>query len=266
MQNHKYIYVIVLGGLLFLSGCKKTPKDILSEKDMQKVLTDMLIAESMVGTDYTTYSNDTIKTALFESVFHKHKITQATYDSSLVWYGRNLDIYMKVYDRVIADLKKQIRDLGDVQADAAPTSNRDSVDIWPRRNVMELYPQAVFNGTVFDIKPDKNYASGSTFVLGMRVWGLREGMKHYPEIRLHAVQKDTLITINKTINKDGYYAFDLRTLPTRQVSRVYGSIRMDNAEKSYMKIFVDSLSLMRYNYKPLFQKEVGDLEIQPLSD
>ncbi len=60
----------------------------------------MLLAEAMVNVDYNTYKSDTMKLALYESVFRKHDITQAVYDSSLVWYGRNLDIYMEVYNRV----------------------------------------------------------------------------------------------------------------------------------------------------------------------
>ena len=122
-----------------LAACSKVPDGILSEKKMQGVLTDMLLAEAMVNVDYNTYKSDTMKLALYESVFRKHDITQAVYDSSLVWYGRNLDIYMEVYNRVLADLNKRINNLGDVQADAAPVSNRDSVDIWPRRSYLVLF-------------------------------------------------------------------------------------------------------------------------------
>ncbi len=86
-----------------LAACSKVPDGILSEKKMQGVLTDMLLAEAMVNVDYNTYKSDTMKLALYESVFRKHDITQAVYDSSLVWYGRNLDIYMEVYNRVLAD-------------------------------------------------------------------------------------------------------------------------------------------------------------------
>ena len=94
-----------------LAACSKVPDGILSEKKMQGVLMDMLLAEAMVNVDYNTYKSDTMKLALYESVFRKHDITQAVYDSSLVWYGRNLDIYMEVYNRVLADLNKRINNL-----------------------------------------------------------------------------------------------------------------------------------------------------------
>ena len=63
-----------------------------------------------------------------------------------------------------------------VQADAAPVSNRDSVDIWPRRSYLSCLLPLYLNGVTFDIRPETNYSSGSSFVLGMRVWGLNNKM------------------------------------------------------------------------------------------
>ena len=238
-----------------LAACSNVPDGILSEKKMQGVLTDMLLAEAMVNVDYNTYKSDTMKLALYESVFRKHDITQAVYDSSLVWYGRNLDIYMEVYNRVLADLNKRINNLGDVQADAAPVSNRDSVDIWPRRSYLVLSPTSVFNGVTFDIRPETNYSSGSSFVLGMRVWGLNNKMAYKPEVRLSADQGDTTLTVNSKITKDGYHETILKTIPTKKVKRVFGYIRMDNMDTTYYKVYIDSLSLMKYNYG----KELAEL-------
>lgn len=233
--------------LALLSACSRVPDGILSEKEMQRVMTDMLIAESMVNVDYNNYKTDSLKMALYESVFRKHSITQAVYDSSLVWYGRNLDTYMKVYDRVLADLNNRITDLGDVQADATSSSG-DSVDIWSRRPYLTLSPRSVFNGVTFDIRPEVSYASGSTFVLGMNVWGLDSRARYMPEIRLSADQGDTTIIVNDKITRDGYHETVLKTLPTKKVKRVFGYIRMDSKDTTYYKVYIDSLSLMKYNY------------------
>ncbi|MDL2265103.1 DUF4296 domain-containing protein [Parabacteroides sp. OttesenSCG-928-G07] len=248
MWNNLKKHSITLFLLCALLACSKVPDGVLSEADMQKVLLDMQVAEALTGINYQDYAVDSVKLALYESVFRKHKITQAKYDSSLVWYGRNLDIYMKVYERMIADLNRQIANLGDVQASAAPSSNRDSVDIWPRRTMLVLQPENVFNAVTFDIQPESNYSSGSSFVLGLRVWGLKDNLTYKPEIRLNAVHRDTILTVNKEIDKDGYYEVVLRTMPTRQVRKVYGYIRLDNNDQDYTKVYIDSLNLIKYNY------------------
>ena len=237
MRNRLYRYsaVLLLGALL--AACSKVPDGILSEKKMQAVQVDMQLAEAMINLDSKAFSDNARKEALYQSIFRKYDITQAEYDSSLIWYGRHLDIYMKVYDRVLADLNKRQKALGDVQASAAPVSKQDSVDIWPRRTSLRLEPDALFNGVTFDIKPETNYSSGSN-----------KGMVYKPEIRISADQGDTIVTVNDKVLRDGYHETVLKTVPTKQVKRVYGYIFMNNADSSYYKVYLDSLNLMKYNY------------------
>lgn len=244
---HRYGVILLIGA--FVAGCSKVPDGILSEKQMQAVQVDMQLAQAMVNMNAKAFPDDARKEALYQSIFRKHRITQAVYDSSLVWYGRNLDIYMKVYERVLKDLDERQKALGDIQAKAAPASKQDSVDIWPRRKYLVLEPHALFNGTTFDIRPETNYPSGSSFVLGMDVWGLNKRMLFKPEVRISVEQEDTTLTINDKIERDGYHETVLQSIPTQKVKRVYGYIRLNGLDSlSYHKIYLDSLNLMRYNY------------------
>lgn len=243
---HRYGVVLLLGA--WVAACSKVPDGILSEKKMQAVQVDMQLAEAMINLDGKAFPDNAHKEALYQSVFRKYGITQAEYDSSLVWYGRHLDIYMKVYDRVLADLNRRQQALGDVQASAAPVSQQDSVDIWPRRASLRLEPGALFNGVTFDIKPETNYSSGSSFVLGVHVWGIHKGLACKPEIRISADQGDTTVTVHDKLLRDGYHETVLKTVSTKQVRRVYGHIFLNNAGSSYHKVYLDSLNLMKYNY------------------
>lgn len=238
----------LLMSVLYVS-CSRVPSGILSEKDMQKVMTDIYLAEAMIGINNETYKSDTMKQALYESVFRKYNITQAEYDSSIVWYGRNMDIYMGVFNRMIDDLDKRADEMGDIPADPiSGSSKKDSVDIWPRRSYFRFSANALFNGTTFDIRPSEQFPSGSIFVLGMNVWGLDKHMKNRPEIRITVEQGDTSVTVTDRINKDGYHQTILNSVATRRIKRIYGSIRLDNADMDYYKVYLDSMSLFRYNY------------------
>jgi hypothetical protein len=248
MRRKLFKYSIALLTMAMLIACSKVPRDVLSERKMKDVLIDMLLAENIMSENYKAYIDSTSKAALYQSVFRKHNITQAVYDSSLVWYGKNLDVLIEVYDLATYEVNERIRDLGDVQASAAPSAGRDSVDVWPRRNYMTLQPGALFNGTVFSIRPEGPYPSGSSFVLGLRVWGLTDKMRHTPAIRIAAELTDTTLVVNETLRTEGYHALTLKTPATKAVRRIYGYIRMDNAETGYYKIYIDSLSLVRYNY------------------
>ncbi|GHT36216.1 hypothetical protein AGMMS49574_27570 [Bacteroidia bacterium] len=248
IQRKLYKYSIALLTVALLVTCSKVPSGILSEKKMKDVMVDMQLAENIANDNYNTYRDSVHKAALYESVFRKHNTTQAIYDSSLVWYGKNLNILLQVYDLAINDVNDRIRNLGDVQASAAPSANQDSVNIWPRRNYMTFEPGALFNGTIFNIRPDAPYTSGSIFVMGIRIWGLNPQMHNTPEVRLTAVMQDTTIVVNQKIQTDGFHEIMLRTPATKRINCVYGYIRMDNAETKYYKIYVDSLNLIKYNY------------------
>jgi len=96
MLNQR-IFILTLLFLLLLSACSKK---VLSEKQMEDVLFDIHIADAMIGDNYYDFSSEEKKRELYASVFKKHGITQQQFDTSLVWYGRNLDKYLAIYTKL----------------------------------------------------------------------------------------------------------------------------------------------------------------------
>jgi hypothetical protein len=245
----KYSLIALLGTSAAMTSCSKVPQGVLPERKMKDVLIDMQLAENIISSNYQLYADTLRKGALYQSVFKKYQITQAVYDSSLIWYARNPDVLLSLYDMVLNDLNERIRALGDIQAATSPSVNQDSVNIWPRRDYLTFQAsEAVFNGTIFEMQPDNEYLPGSTFVLSMQVWGVNERMRHTPEIRISAELMDTTIVINQKITKDGPVEIVLKTPAVKRTRRLYGYIRMDQAETHYYKIYIDKLQLIRYNY------------------
>jgi len=108
---HQIRYVIALFAVVLLASCNKAPSEVLSEKKMKDVVIDMRLAEMMINWDKQTYPDSAHKAALYASVLEKHHITQAVYDSSLVWYGKNLYVLLQVYDKALREIAKRIRQL-----------------------------------------------------------------------------------------------------------------------------------------------------------
>ena len=245
----------LIGGLscvmLGMASCSPVPDGILSQKEMKSVVTDMEIAEAMINSDKVTYKDDAHKLALYEAVFRKYHITRAEYDSSVMWYARNLDRYMQVYNMIASDVDDRIAALGNVEKTFSSSSLQDSIDIWPRRPYLTFSEKNSFNGTLFRIEPKDPFPSGSSFSLKMKVWGVLPTMKSKPEIHICVDQGDTILTVNEKIIRDGNHATMLKSIPTKRVMRVYGYIRMDNVGRDYYKVYADSISLTRYNYKSL---------------
>ena len=209
---HKYRLILPLT-LLIVASCSKVPGGILPEKKMRDVMIDVQIAEQIMSTDYLSYPDSVHKAALLASVFRKHRITQAVYDSSLVWYGKNLNIMLQVLDLAINDIDTRIAKLGNLRTPAEELRT-DSVNIWKQRQLFTFDPQSSFNANVFNILPETGaYVSGSAFVLNLKIWGIEPRLGRLPEVKIAAELSDTTFILRETIPSDGFHSFTLKPSP-----------------------------------------------------
>ena len=100
--------------LLAIVGCR--PRGVLSNREMRNVLYDLHRADGAIQVAGYNYSHDQEVAGYYKNVLDKHGITQAQFDSSLVWYTDNPQIFNKIYPKVIERLEedyereKQIRE------------------------------------------------------------------------------------------------------------------------------------------------------------
>jgi hypothetical protein len=206
----------------------------------------MQLAEAIVESQYEKYRTGDDRMALYASVFDKHQISQEKYDSSLVWYGKNMDLYMQIYKLVLKDINSSIDLLGDVKPNplSGEVSAKDSIDVWIYKRRFTLQCRKAM--LTFGIEPKAPYSSGSSYVLGLNIWGITDDMPFKPRISLYAVQQDTVINVNQDITSDGYYETVIRTVATKPVKKVFGYIIFNT--NSINKIYIDGIHLMKYNY------------------
>jgi hypothetical protein len=83
---------------------------------MRDVLYDLHRVDGAIQVAGYNYSHDQEVAGYYKNVLDKHGITQAEFDSSLVWFTDNPQIFNKIYPKVIArlesdlEVEKQIRD------------------------------------------------------------------------------------------------------------------------------------------------------------
>lgn len=73
---------------------------------MEKVLYDLHRADGILQTAGMNHAHDTELALYYQAVLDRHGITQAQFDSSLVWYTDNPQIFNKIYPRVVTRLEK----------------------------------------------------------------------------------------------------------------------------------------------------------------
>lgn len=247
MKYSLFTYIMIL--ICCTASCSRVPKGILTEKQMRSVLYDMQMAEAMIETERSAYRTNEDRLRVYNAVFAKHNITQAEYDSSLIWYGKNMDLYVQIYKLVLGDVNKNIEALGDTKPDplSGDFANTDSIDIWVYDKAFAFAPTKVFDALKFDISPEKPYTKGSSYVLSFDVWGITQGQKHTPKARIRTFQADTVITANIDLAADGYHEATIITKDSKPVNRICGYIMMNDADASYRRIYINNIRLMKYN-------------------
>ena len=105
-MNHSYKIlwtVCVLLVCMAMIGCR--PDDVLSNREMRDVLYDLHRMDGALQTAGYNYGHNEEVSAYYQSVLDRHGITQAQFDSSLVWFTDNPQIFNKIYPNVIARLQ-----------------------------------------------------------------------------------------------------------------------------------------------------------------
>lgn len=158
----KRIAVIGVSALMLcgLFGCgKKVPKDVIQPQAMEDLLYDYHLATTLSAD--LPYNENYKKEAYLAYVFKKHHVTEAEFDSSMVWYSRHSDemttIYQNLQKRMettAEQLKKQtIRHSGEVSV----SLSGDTVDLWQDRTLYWLTAYGLTNKLTFDLKADTSF-------------------------------------------------------------------------------------------------------------
>lgn len=245
--------ILIFALLIVLSCCTHTPDGVLSEGDMTDLLVDIHKGEAYIDAHSDKYSNDSLKKLVKQSVFAQHKVTQAEFDSSLIWYGHHIDEYVKVYENVIKNLNAQDKNLmakaKDQGQDALATG--DSVDMWNKSKV-EILSKKLNDGILtFDFKADNGFKKGDRYNWAFRVFNKPENIKVF----LGVDYKDGSTSFNtQQFLDDGWTKVSLQTDSAKEVKRIYGVTTFSNIQDKDA-IFVDSVQLVRTRlYKPVYYR------------
>jgi hypothetical protein len=133
MKLNKYIFVFILYSLLFiLSGCR--PKGILHSWEMRDIMVDLHKTDALLQVSGLQYGHDEAANSYYAAVLEQHGVTQAQFDSSLVWYTAHPQLFDKIYPKVLAQLEKE--------KNAFEAAHRDELHMQPGIRMADIKQKA----------------------------------------------------------------------------------------------------------------------------
>ncbi len=264
--------LLKIGILLVAAGvvaCHRVPSHVLAPDDMAQLMADIRMADAVVSIQNDDYNSDARKLALKEAVFRRHGVTEAQFDTSLVWYGHNVDRFQEVNDLTIEILEQRLKVASEKAAgEAALTVSGDSVDLWNGSPVRIFTPRTAADRVAFGFDTDRNAMRGDTYTLRGRIlvpgftsqWGMTV---EYSDGSVEGVSEN----MNQT--QPTRQEITLVTDSTRTPRHVSGWISMKTGSGRDVAV-IDSLSLTRRRvnhaspiYRPYNQYRIDSKYTRP---
>jgi len=214
---------------------------------MAELLADMHTGEAIVETSSRTFATDSSKQAFLQAIYEKHGVTREEVDSSLRWYGYNIERYMEVYDRTVEILEKRLEKAQDIAGASAEGSTEidvnlqgDSVDVWPGMRWRRFARNMPGNQITFSLSNDRNWEKGDVYTLRSKIID-----NHGPlDYTIAADYSDgTHEYISASLPGDGWHDIQFVLDSSRTAQRVYGIVSYHPQKNE--NVFIDSISLMR---------------------
>ena len=257
--------------VLALSACKvERPDTVLPDDKMEDILYDYHIARAM-GEEIPY--NESYKRVLYiDEVFRKHGITEAQFDTSMVWFSRNPTVIADIYERVNKRLKAQ-RDrynsliaIRDNRPKMSPAG--DSVDVWVDLPLYQLTGTPFNNKLAFALVADTNYHARDTLKWTARFRYL-EGMGtdtiHLPVMALQVEYKtDTVLDVLQRVKQPGTYVLSLSADTLGAIKEVRGFVYYP-IQSLPRTLTIDRVSLMRFHATDSLYTEVAVDSVQASS-
>ncbi len=245
----KILAIMALGILL---ACNNTPEGVLSPGDMENVLFDYHLAQSMIY-DINYTEREKMSQAYIDAVFEKHGITQAEFDSSLVWYNRHSKEYHKIYENLKGRFEEMNKDLqlknGNNDMMAVFSTGGDTTNIWGASKLMVLRENEILNKESFAIKSDTSFHKSDTYILMCKLNMLLENQsdrKEFVTIGMTLTYKNgTKIGTTRQAFSNGNIQITLNANDSVDVSKITGFFYFKGNSTYRSTAYIDDIQLIR---------------------
>ena len=222
---------VMLAGV---AGCESRPDKVLSDSEMESLLTDLILADAYGQSADGRALPDSVRRHLGESVMKAHGVDYATLDSTYAWYARNLDQYYRVYTKVQTRVDNQRRK---VAGDTGEADKGFENNIWQLPGHMLFSPLAESDALVFQL-------DGNSIGKGDRLeWKMRLSNGNETDMLLGVDYDDgTTLIVRRTFYGDKRLSLALASDTARTPRRIYGVM---SVPRNVMPVYADSILLLK---------------------
>jgi len=244
----RLVFLVVF--IFFFSACNNRPKGVLSQRKMSGVLTEMHKTDACMEALGLTSGRYAGKAPYYKFILKKYGITQAQFDSSLVWYTKNPREFENIYDKVLANLTKLQKEVKNGKFHPVDTVDLSIVrmNIWNKRTKFILTKDSVRTHLNFEFI-DEQFNLGDVYVLRFLQRIAPEDSCKKPKVVFRINYANGKIdSVYRTAFNDSLlrrYTFRVQATRKLKIKSVSCQLLASKMYKGKLNVHIDSVSLFR---------------------
>ncbi len=253
--------LIILFLIMLVMACTPSvPSEYIQPGEMEDILYDYHIGQAIVKAEHSGEQNDFKKTKYFLAVLEKHGVTQADFDSSMVYYYSHLvrlkSIYTEVNERLAENAKELGATVGAIGRYSQYSATGDTANIWKGASDIILIPRPTMNRYDFTVKVDTSFYKGDSFMfqfMSEYIW--QSGSKDAVVCVVSKYEGDSIIQTVNHISVSGLSQVRIPANRENKLKEMQGYIYLGKGgtddENIRRMMFISQLQLIRFHNKDI---------------
>ena len=273
MNFRRFLHALIFT-LIIISvsvACTRRPDNVLSRKKMEQVLTDLHKLDGTLMAKGLGFSNERENVYYYNQLLAKHGVTQAQFDSSLVYYTRKPKIFQKIYLRVIDNITAFDQDVKDRKYHPIDSAalRRATNDMWQRDRNIDIKVDSMLDKTKFSIPYGAWWQDLLTLKFRVRIAPNDSATAHHAVMRIHYADS-TVDSVYTALRNDSIlrrYQLILRARHEYKIDSITGTLLSAQKHKLPIIATIDSIALIR-TYNSLIQDTISNhvIKLQQKND
>lgn len=249
MMRRNMTWTLLLGAALLVGCGKQIPTDVIQPDRMENILYDYHLSISM--SNNLSYSDNYQKEAYKNYVFRKYSITEAEFDSSMVWYTRHTEELAGIYKRLgerFRKEKKQVQTLLAQRENRPATSQPgDTVNVWYDRTIYWLTDAPLTDKVTFEIPTDSNFKAKDAFLWSADYTFLSDARRKATVGFNIMFDNDSVVGRVQEVTRSGVHSLYIKSDSAFAIKSVNGFIYYEDDSLRTPGLIVNNITLTRYH-------------------
>lgn len=250
MRRLFYIFVFMLS-TVFVGCINDAPELLISENDMESILYDLSVVQSMPMMRSQKQS-EMSQLTYRHAVFRKYGVTEEQWDSSYNYYCRHVEKLSGIYQNVMSRLQNDIiANGGNVSDMTGGFAEMDTANVWQGGANLFMMANLPYNVRSFKLDVDTSYHAGDKFQLsGNASFLFENGARDLVCVVALKLSNDSVVGRTNHISQDGRFAFEFSDESRKGIKAVTGYLMLsealsDKGSNSMRVVLLNDIKLVR---------------------